>query len=558
MDICSNPQLLSRIIISFIFALTLSACGGNSESSDVDNNAILTGFLSGPPIEGLQYKTPTQAGVTDATGVFFYKAGEFITFFVGDTIVGESVTAKSLMSPLDLVPGAAIYTTNTDLNRLSLNRSSTEYVAFKEFINILIFIQSLDEDGNPENGIRIAADMASLFREVQINFNQDVFRFLHDKNLRLRLYDAYNMELINTAARRNPGYALEHFYSAQDIRHSFTVPRLISEDIDSDGFPDSVVIYEYDDQGNIISKSLNSEDTGNTELIVETYVYDAAGNRLYYRFANSPEAEDYSFEEFDYDIHGNLISRGFSTSAEGLLNLNTYQYDDLGNNVISMGSQHGYDSISTNEYDSEGNIIFKIFDNGSGEYSDFYHTYSYEEEGRKIIVSTDDFGDGSVDSIQTYTYDERDNLLSFSVDRYGDGTLDQIENRSYDDYGNLLSVTKEFGDDDISSSIELYTYDAQGNMLSYTLDSDDDGAIDNNEEWLYLEGGNVRKYSRENDGDGIFDFINLRSFDSQGYVQNASIDRDGDGIFEENVTYTYELINTTWTGAVKYILPELF
>ena len=64
-----------------------------------------------------------------------------ITFSIGDIILG-SVEAASMLTPMDLVPGAASYNDAT-------------------VVNILRLIQTLDADNNPDNGIVISASVTS-------------------------------------------------------------------------------------------------------------------------------------------------------------------------------------------------------------------------------------------------------------------------------------------------------------------------------------------------------------------------------------------------------------
>ncbi|MBE8233375.1 MAG: DUF5011 domain-containing protein, partial [Endozoicomonadaceae bacterium] len=70
---------------------------------------LLTGHFSSNAISGLTYTTETQSGVTDASGSYVYENGETITFSIGDTIIGDTVSAKDEMSPFDLIKDAVLY-----------------------------------------------------------------------------------------------------------------------------------------------------------------------------------------------------------------------------------------------------------------------------------------------------------------------------------------------------------------------------------------------------------------------------------------------------------------
>jgi hypothetical protein len=111
--------------------------------------------------------------VTDKSGTFNYKKGETVTFSLGGVVIG-SVQGAQLITPVDLVPGA------TDEN----NETVT---------NISRLLQSLDLDGNPDNGISIPANIKLAMENISLDFSaqgfgnspalSDLFRKLNDANL---------------------------------------------------------------------------------------------------------------------------------------------------------------------------------------------------------------------------------------------------------------------------------------------------------------------------------------------------------------------------------------
>lgn len=122
-------------IMSFMFvaALTLTGCGGTSTP--------LTGIFLDSAVSGISYRTATQSGTTDAQGKFKYLAGEQVLFSVGN-IELPTAAAASVVTPLTL--------------------AKTQRTRDKTVINILVFLQSLDQDGDPGNGISIPDNAASL------------------------------------------------------------------------------------------------------------------------------------------------------------------------------------------------------------------------------------------------------------------------------------------------------------------------------------------------------------------------------------------------------------
>lgn len=151
-----------------LLSLALLACGGGSGGPSVgspsgsgdDGTAATTGIFVDSPVEGLRYVTDSLEGQTDAGGRFDYRAGETVEFYVGDIPIGATTGALEL-SPIDLVPGA------TNENHPTVT-------------NIARFLQTIDEDGNPSNGIRITEVVANLARGESVNFNQSISDFEND------------------------------------------------------------------------------------------------------------------------------------------------------------------------------------------------------------------------------------------------------------------------------------------------------------------------------------------------------------------------------------------
>jgi len=118
-----------------VLVAALAACGGGGGSTSVS-----TGVLVDSSVAGIGYKTATQSGITNAKGEYFFLPGETVTFFIGN-IQFPPVVAKGTVTPLDIAQ-------TTDINNQVVS-------------NILVLLQSLDEDGNPSNGITIPSVAAS-------------------------------------------------------------------------------------------------------------------------------------------------------------------------------------------------------------------------------------------------------------------------------------------------------------------------------------------------------------------------------------------------------------
>ena len=154
------------MLVLCIATLGMYACGGgSSSSSDTDTPAAVSkqGRFIDSAVEGLTYKTITHTGTTDVNGTFNYEEGETISFSVGSTMLG-SVTASPLITPIDLVQGA-------------INETHPQVS------NIIIFLQTIDTDQNPQNGITIPTTTIQFLEGRAIDFATDSTAFLQQTAL---------------------------------------------------------------------------------------------------------------------------------------------------------------------------------------------------------------------------------------------------------------------------------------------------------------------------------------------------------------------------------------
>jgi outer membrane protein OmpA-like peptidoglycan-associated protein len=155
-DRCKVIKLL-LVTLPVIF---LIGCGGSSNNN---SSPTLTGTFIDSPVSGLEYSTPSKSGTTDSSGHFQYKNGEVVTFSIGGIIIGQSV-GDNQITPLDLVEGA--------------NDAFDSTVS-----NILRFLQSLDSDCNPDNGISITSTISDEVFGRDINFSASIADFENDVDI---------------------------------------------------------------------------------------------------------------------------------------------------------------------------------------------------------------------------------------------------------------------------------------------------------------------------------------------------------------------------------------
>jgi peptidyl-prolyl cis-trans isomerase A (cyclophilin A) len=126
-----------RLLGAGLLLATLSACGG--KTSDPGPAPLVGQFLDGP-VQGLGYRTESQRGFTDADGRFNYRPGEKVVFFIGGMEL-PAVDAAAKVTPLDV--------------------AGTGNVSDPKVVNLLVLLQSLDEDGDASNGIKIPGAAAA-------------------------------------------------------------------------------------------------------------------------------------------------------------------------------------------------------------------------------------------------------------------------------------------------------------------------------------------------------------------------------------------------------------
>jgi hypothetical protein len=152
------------LLMPLAFVLALASCGeskGPSSGSSSSGNASgggkaekgpATGRLLDTAVGGVAYASPSGSGTTDEKGIFKYNHGDTVEFKLGSLILGKPKGA-AIVTPMELAGES-----NARLH------------------NLLILFQSLDADGDPENGISIPASAAAAIG-ASINLDGDAAAF---------------------------------------------------------------------------------------------------------------------------------------------------------------------------------------------------------------------------------------------------------------------------------------------------------------------------------------------------------------------------------------------
>lgn len=164
----------SLVGIFSVLSIFVTGCGTGGGGGDDTPQTVLVeeGIFIDSRVQGLTYETASQSGTTDVNGTFAYQNGETVSFFIGSTVFLGHGTAKEKMNPIDLVPGA---------------------IGVKDatVTNICRFLQSLDVDGVPNNGITITQAIADEVDGRPIDFKQNIEDFGNDYDIQA-LFDTLN------------------------------------------------------------------------------------------------------------------------------------------------------------------------------------------------------------------------------------------------------------------------------------------------------------------------------------------------------------------------------
>lgn len=388
-----------------------------------------TGYLvGGTAVAGVTYETPTQQGVTGLDGSFQYGEGETVRFMIGDTLLGE-VTGRAQVTPFDLAGSPVL----TGINiTWGLQDESDPY---HTVVNLAVLLHSLDDDGEPDNGIVIRAGVASLLYRIAL----DLRKPWDSVEARSGIFDFSLPYQPWLAFETDPTF--RHVLGMARRQSRFSTPHGMAEPSASLASLYATLGIDADLVG---LKFLRVSQRGESETI-ETLYYDANGNIS--RHENTQYGDAY--EIWQYDEQGEVTRHELHASAFGQHAIDTWEYDVVGNLVRVETSPS---SVWTYRYDDDGNMTQKssIRDNYSA-VVDF--RYTFDELGRLQRVIAND-GEGFND----WSFNELGKVVRHEK-YYGYGSETSI----YNSDGNITRHEGGY----LPWSPEVWQYDAQGKLIRY-------------------------------------------------------------------------------------------
>lgn len=412
---------LISLVAGFLLASILSGCNGSSSGQSVSTGVYKDAGL----VSGLQYATPTQSGVTDSNGTFKYKLGEAVTFSVSNVTIGQA-TGAPILTTFDLV---GIEPPKSSLGIPTNNPTSKK---FSEAVNISLFLQTLDEDDNPANGIAIPAAINAVVAIIQPDFKitntQLTFgawsNFQDSPPFKTFIGSCRAAGVWGgTKAIKKLGYAANNLYQGLGITASVYLPSQIT----NPGL--DFTSYEYTNSGLVYLHSYY--DRSNTLINQWTYTYNPDGNIKTEAYIYGPDPSSATTLSYVYDANGNQIRSTYRSSE--IVEENVSEYDINGNRTKSESYVNGALAwYVVNTYNANGTLaIENYFDMNNVLTSS--RTYTYNSS---LLVTSNVVVDGSYSSSMNVEYDQYNQFTK--ITNYRGGNFVDMQEFAYDALGNLI------------------------------------------------------------------------------------------------------------------------
>jgi len=552
------------LIAPLTLALALGACGSGG-----DDGTSLTGVFMNGAVEGVRYQTPTQSGLTDASGEFHYRSGETITFSLGNISLGSAAGASEL-SLFDL-QGIEPLVSEVELRAELANRERVS--GFDRVANIAMLLATLDNDRQLDNGIDVSGweqQLAGTSLDLDVNFYEfpgrrgagsltavkTVFSVDHGVPVAIPLYYLYQNLGIRVPAhlpvRRESDSGLDGSVDfAAEMAYDQWGRQVINKyDTSVGGGFEIVTEYEYDP----LHRLVTSESRSSSGISRLTRRFDGSGNLVLQLGEDDDGADeildDSSSDSYRYDSGGNLLESAYEQDdgADGAIDsrqANSRGYDGMGNLLVQ-----------THEWDQDGDGIVERRVSSSNQYDD---RGKLRERIEEVDGGTSGEADGVVDyrSTRKSRYDAAGRLAGerLEADRDADGVVDGIakEDYAYDDSGSLVSriVEADSDADGVVDSRHSYRYQYAGGRLAksefeshYPGSAGSGGLSRSVTEYVYHTNGQLqRRINTRTSGSGslISRITDSFTYGPQGNLLTERSQREGEdsGYIGSNFEMTY-------------------
>ena len=483
-------------LTSLIVALTLTACGGGGggggggASSGGSNNGGSAQAASGnfvdSPVKGLEYSANGGARqLTRADGGFDYVEGDSVTFFIGNIEIGTITPdpVQPFVTPNTLAAG---------------NESAAT--------NIARLLQTLDADGDPDNGIEITDVARAKAKQLSVSASELASANLDDSPVGEFAGENGDRELVSAQA------AKDHLKETEDDIADGQFDADGGVDSDEDGVNDAVDACPSSAPGAGVGED-GCEPEARSEDDDEDGVLNAQDN--------CPAVANEDQTDTDADGRGDVCDKdddndGALDEEETENGTDPKLADSDGDGVNDPDDAFPNDASRSELPDADDDGVNDEDDNCPNTANDDQANLDDDEKGDACDDNIDgDELDNSEDAFPRDPEEQRDTDGdgtgdNADTDDDNDGLSDEEESALGTDSKNADSDGDGINDGD----------EAEGDTDPTNADSDNDGANDGDDAFPLDDSEQA-----DNDGDGVGN--NADAFDDD---PNETTDTDGDGV----------------------------
>ena len=150
-----------QIILLAIISIIISGCGSSSSTNENSNNINTNkvGYFIDSAVSGVEYECGSLSGITGKNGEFNYNNSCIVIFKLGGILLGK-INGEDINNDNNVLPA--------DLIGVQRDNTSNEKV-----IKLIQFLQTIDNDDNPNNNISIEEKTRKAFKECVLDFSKD-------------------------------------------------------------------------------------------------------------------------------------------------------------------------------------------------------------------------------------------------------------------------------------------------------------------------------------------------------------------------------------------------
>lgn len=314
---------LLRALIAAGLTSGLVACGGGSSGSsgggetppnDPPSSTELTGQFVDSPVGGLEYQRSgkgTTTYLTNDNGQFQYQDGETVTFKIGQFTLG-SAQGGATISPRDIAQDAGA-------------------------ISVARVLQTLDEDGDPTNGITISADVRSNAAEAVTPRNIGETQNLDEGDIAAEITSLSSKPGVTLVPAEQAEAHLEETLSSISGSEVTSCSDEEAEQLSASDFDgltlgmiaeDETLLFQFRSDNTFTEYNSGDNESLGAVSWEGTWSYDNATQRLTLSFINEYEQQD--GDEFRICASGNRIIAEPDDGTGYLYKLNTAIDGDRG------------------------------------------------------------------------------------------------------------------------------------------------------------------------------------------------------------------------------------